>query len=180
MYAAVEVVRNGGVIAYPTEAVWGIGCDPWNQKAVERILTLKRRPVEKGLILVAANESQLAPLLEPLTAEQRQTLREHWPGPFTFLIPDLNQWTPGWVRGQHSSVAVRVSDHPVVQRLCEAWGKPLISTSANRAGEEALRTQKEVVSVLGKEVDLVIPGAVGENPTPSQICDLVTGQIIRI
>ncbi|CAM3491862.1 L-threonylcarbamoyladenylate synthase [Parendozoicomonas haliclonae] len=177
--AATDAVRTGGVIAYPTEAVWGLGCDPWNQRAVEQILAIKRRPVEKGLILVAASEEQLLPLLAPLTDEQRAVLTEHWPGPFTFLIPDHNLWAPEWVRGEHSSVAVRVSDHPMVKALCEQWGKPLVSTSANRAGEDALRSYEEVVSLLGEEVDVVVEGEVGQNASPSQICDLVSGNVIR-
>ena len=177
--AAAAVVRDGGVIAYPTEAVWGLGCDPWNREAVDRILTIKRRPVEKGLILVAASEDQVMPLLESLSDQQRTLLKDNWPGPVTFLIPDLQGWTPEWIRGQHSSVAVRVSDHPLVKELCELWGKPLVSTSANRAGEEALREQSEVYSQLGNELDLVVDGNVGIQASPSRICDLVSGQVLR-
>ncbi len=176
---AAHVVREGGVIAYPTEAVWGLGCDPWNQAAVERILAIKGRPVDKGLILVASTMEQLAPLLAPLTDQQKQTLTDHWPGPFTFLIPDPQQWAPAWIRGCHSSVAVRVSNHPLVRELCEAWGKPLVSTSANRAGEEAMRDYGRVVAELGAEVTCVVPGVVDKNASPSCICDLSDGTILR-
>ena len=176
---AAAAVSGGGVIAYPTEAVWGLGCDPWNKDAVERILTIKRRPVEKGLILVAADKSQLAPLLEPLTKEQHQLLDETWPGPVTWLIPDANKWIPEWVRGQHASVAVRVSAHPVVQALCKSWGKPLVSTSANRAGEPAHTTHLGVSAEMGEEVDMVVAGQTGEQTSPSRICDLVSGKVLR-
>ncbi len=179
IHTAAEVVRSGGVIAYPTEAVWGLGCDPWNQSAVKKILTIKRRPVEKGLILVASDQKQLEPLLSSLTDEQRERLNQSWPGPVTWLIPDSEKWVPEWVRGEHSSVAVRVSSHPVVRELCEKWGKPLVSTSANRAGEEALREQQAVTSLLGDEVDIVVTGKTGESSSPSRICDLVTGQVLR-
>ncbi|MCL6268533.1 L-threonylcarbamoyladenylate synthase [Sansalvadorimonas sp. 2012CJ34-2] len=176
---AAAAVSGGGVIAYPTEAVWGLGCDPWNQQAVERILEIKRRPVEKGLILVAASKQQVAPLLESLSDQQHQLLVETWPGPVTWLIPDTNKWVPDWVRGQHSSVAVRVSAHPVVQQLCQSWGKPLVSTSANRAGEPAHTTHLAVSTELGEEVDMVVAGKTGEQTSPSRICDLVTGKVLR-
>ncbi|WP_281647341.1 L-threonylcarbamoyladenylate synthase [Parendozoicomonas sp. Alg238-R29] len=176
---AAAVINNGGVVAYPTEAVWGLGCDPWNQKAVEKILTIKRRPVEKGLILVAANQEQIAPLLEGLSDEKKKLLGESWPGPVTWLIPDVNQWVPEWVRGQHRSVAVRVSAHPLVQQLCIDWSKPLVSTSANRAGEDALKEQADVVALFESEVDMVVEGVVGNSTSPSRICDLETGQILR-
>ncbi|MCW7555348.1 L-threonylcarbamoyladenylate synthase [Endozoicomonas gorgoniicola] len=176
---AAMVVHQGGVIAYPTEAVWGLGCDPWNRDAVYRILDIKARPVEKGMILVAASESQIAPLLEPLTATERQTLSNRWPGPFTWLIPDINHWVPDWVKGQFDTVAVRISDHPVVQALCEATGHPLISTSANRAGEPPLLTEQALNQYFGTEIDLIVPGETGSQNTPSEIRDLRTGQIIR-
>ncbi len=174
-----SVLSGGGVIAYPTEAVWGLGCDPWNQKAVERILSIKRRPVEKGLILVAADQNQILPLLETVTDEQIQLLNESWPGPVTWLIPDPGQWVPEWIRGQHLSVAVRVSAHPVVRELCLNWGKPLVSTSANRAGEPAHTTRIGVDAELGSEVDYVVAGETGGQNTPSRICDLLSRQVLR-
>ena len=176
---ATQVMRDGGVIAYPTEAVWGLGCDPWQHAAVERILTIKGRSVSKGLILVASRMAQLQPLLAPLSAEQQQVLASHWPGPFTFLIPDPGQWAPAWVRGEHDSVAVRVSAHPVVRELCECLGKPLVSTSANRSGAGALRCCADVIDELGSELDAVVDGDVDENASPSRICDLVSGRILR-
>ena len=176
---AAATVHQGGVIAYPTEAVWGLGCDPWNRDAVYRILDIKARPVEKGMILVAASEAQIAPLLEPLMQEQRQILSNSWPGPFTWLIPDLNNWVPDWVKGQFATVAVRVSDHPVVCALCESAGHPLISTSANRAGEPPLLTEQALHQHFGSQVDLIVPGATGSQDTPSEIRDLQTGRIIR-
>ena len=176
---ATQAMRDGGVIAYPTEAVWGLGCDPWQRPAVERILTIKQRSVSKGMILVASRVAQLQPLLTPLSAEQQQVLASHWPGPFTFLIPDPGQWAPAWVRGEHDSVAVRVSAHPVVRDLCECLGKPMVSTSANRSGAEALRCCANVIDELGSELDAIVDGAVDESASPSRICDLVSGRILR-
>ena len=132
---AARVVREGGVIAYPTEAVWGLGCDPWNEDAVYRLLALKARPVEKGLIVVAANIHQLDFLLEDLPDVWLDRLAGTWPGPNTWLVPHQER-LPEWVTGVHDSVAVRVTDHPLVQELCHLTG-PLISTSANPAGRPA-------------------------------------------
>jgi L-threonylcarbamoyladenylate synthase len=173
------VIEQGGVIAYPTEAIWGLGCDPWNREAVYRVLDIKNRPVEKGMILVAAHEEQIAPLLSHLTAAQRETLSASWPGPYTWLLPDPEQWTPDWIRGKFNTVAIRVSAHPVVKKLCEQAGRPLVSTSANRAGESPLMTSIEVSQQLGQELDLIVPGETGLQTEPSEIRDLQTGQVIR-
>ncbi|MGI9275886.1 MAG: L-threonylcarbamoyladenylate synthase [Endozoicomonas sp.] len=174
-----RVVGRGGVIAYPTEAVWGLGCDPWNREAVHRILDIKVRPVEKGLILVGASEQQFGPLLEPLDDTLRSRLSNTWPGPLTWLIPDPSGWVPEWVRGQFDTVAIRVSNHPLVQALCKTTGRPLVSTSANRAGEEPLLTSEQVSREFGSLVDLIVEGDTGSQSTPSEIRDLQTGSIIR-
>lgn len=174
-----EVLLSDGVIAYPTEAVWGLGCDPWNRDAVLKLLGIKKRPVKKGVILIAASEDQIAPLLTNLTEEQRALLSGSWPGPFTWLLPDPNKWTPDWIRGQFSTVAVRVSDHPVVKALCEKAGRPLVSTSANLAGEPPLMTQEAVSEQLGDQLDLIIAGKTGISTEPSEIRDLQSGQLIR-
>ena len=176
--AAVQALRAEGVVACPTESVWGLSCDPDAERAVFRLLQLKQRPVAKGLILVAASESQLGFLLHDLAADQRERLSASWPGPSTWLIPHHNRLQP-WVYGEHDTVAVRVSDHPVVQQLCRAWGGPLVSTSANPAGAQPARTSFAVQRYFGLEVDELLPGHVGALPRPSQIRDLVTGDVLR-
>ncbi|MCY4472583.1 MAG: L-threonylcarbamoyladenylate synthase [Kistimonas sp.] len=176
---AVSLLQQGGVIAYPTEAVWGLGCDPWNGKAVERLLALKGRPADKGLILVAAHEHQVAPLLEGLSPRQRQRLQADWPGMMTFVIPDPDGWAPPWIRGAHQSVAVRVSAHPVVQSLCLRWGRPLVSTSANKSGAPPCTRRDSVVQQLGDSLDLIIQGQAGPYATPSPILDLASGHLLR-
>ncbi len=173
------VLNHGEVVAYPTEAVWGLGSDPWDEQAVRQILAIKGRPQEKGLILVAADTAQLEPLLRHLSDEQKALLDQTWPGPVTWLIPDPDNWIPRWVKGEHSSVAVRVSGHDQVRALCAAFGKPIVSTSANRAGEEALRTRADVIAEFGGELGMVTPGEVGGATNPSQIRDLATGAILR-
>lgn len=176
---AAEKVHQGGVIAYPTEAVWGLGCDPWSREAVYHLLDIKARPVEKGMILVAASETQIKPLLESLSAAQRATLSQHWPGPYTWLMPDIDHWVPNWVKGRFDTVAVRISDHPVVQALCAATGHPLVSTSANRTGEPPLLTEDALQQQFGSVVDCIVSGQTGSLNTPSEIRDLQTGQVIR-
>lgn len=176
---ASHTVRHGGVIAYPTEAVWGLGCDPWNQAAVEQILELKKRPVHKGLILVAASPEQIRFLLEPLPEALQQQALSHWPGPVTCLIPDVQGQIPRWVRGDHDTVAVRVSAHPVVQSLCQVVGKPLVSTSCNPAGHQPARSALQARRYFGGGIDWLVPGALGGARQPSRILDLASGRRLR-
>lgn len=172
-----RVVRAGGVIAYPTEAVWGLGCDPWNPEAVFRLLALKARPVEKGLILVAADMAQFDFLLDDLPQAWRAQLRLSWPGPNTWLVPHQGR-LPEWITGMHDSVALRVSDHPLVRALCAHSG-PLVSTSANPAGRPAARSRLRVEQYFGGQLDAVLGGALGGRRNPSLIRDLRSGEVIR-
>jgi len=176
---AVTVLKQGGVIAYPTEAVWGLGCDPHNERAVQKLLQLKNRPVEKGLIQVAASMTQLDTLLSHLGKNHIDTLSHSWPGPNTWLIPDPQEWSPAWVRGRFDSVAVRVSDHPLVRQLSQAFGGPLVSTSANPAGAEPALTAQQVHAYFDATLDGILLGDVGHLTTPTQIRDLISGEIIR-
>lgn len=184
--AACRHLRDGGIIAYPTEAVWGLGCDPFNGDAVRRILRLKGREESKGLILVAAGMEQVQPLLKGLSPEMLARLESTWPGPVTWLIPDPQGYYPGWIKGEHASVAVRVSAHPPVRDLCEAFGAALVSTSANRAGEPPIRCHEQLQAEFGgsddsddEAIDYILPGSLGEQQQPSQIRDLITGNTLR-
>ncbi|MGH1373028.1 MAG: L-threonylcarbamoyladenylate synthase [Cellvibrionaceae bacterium] len=169
----------GELVAYPTEAVWGLGCNPDDEQAVLKLLALKQRDYEKGMILVAADIQQVEHLLAPLTEEQRTTLKNSWPGPNTWLVPDLNHQVPQWVKGQYQSVALRVSDHPVVRGLCKAFGGPIVSTSANPQGKIPALHQWQVRRYFGQQLSSVTPGAVGAKAKPTEIRDLVSGQVIR-
>jgi len=171
-------LQQGGVIAYPTEAVWGLGCDPWDVQAVARVLALKQRDPAKGLILIAGNLAQVQPWLDTLSAPQQKTLADSWPGPRTWLVPDT-AIAPPWVRGDHASIALRVSDHPLVQALCEAFGGPIVSTSANPAGKAPARTGFDVRRYFGGELDMIVPGQTGGRNRPTEIRDLITGEIAR-
>ncbi|WP_318386547.1 L-threonylcarbamoyladenylate synthase type 1 TsaC [Enterobacter sp.] len=176
---AVAVLNNKDVIAYPTEAVFGVGCDPDSETAVHRLLELKQRPIEKGLILIAANFEQLKPYIDDnaLNETQRETVFSHWPGPVTFVFP-ARASTPRWLTGRFETLAVRVTDHPLVIALCEAYGKPLVSTSANLTGLPPCRTTAEVRAQFGDDFP-VVDGMTGGRLNPSEIRDALTGERFR-
>jgi len=171
-------IQAGDVIAYPTEGVWGLGCDPWNAKAVGRILQIKERPVDKGLILIAADYEQLAPLLAPLSSDLVYRLTERWPGAFTWVV-EHNGNLPAWVTGDRSTIAVRVPGHPMARALCRHAGMPLVSTSANRSGKPGMTDRLQVSLKLGAELDGIAPGRTVAGAQPSQIRDLISGKLFR-
>ena len=176
--AAARIAQAGGLIAYPTEAVYGLGCDPRNEAAVRRLLALKRRPMHKGLILIAADFAQLAPFLQPLTAVDHARLAATWPGPYTWLIPARPD-TPRWLRGRHETLAVRVTAHPLAAALCRACGHPLVSTSANFSGRPPARSALAVRRQLGTAMDYLLPGPTGGAAQPTEIRDLRSGRRVR-
>ncbi|PKH18783.1 L-threonylcarbamoyladenylate synthase type 1 TsaC [Enterobacterales bacterium CwR94] len=167
------------VIAYPTEAVFGLGCDPDSEPAVMKLLAIKQRPIEKGLILIAADYSQLLPYIadECLSDEQRTRMFSRWPGPVTWVLPARSS-TPAWLTGRFSSLAVRVSDHPDVRQLCDLFGKPLVSTSANLTTLPPCRTVAEVLAQFGDDFPVLL-GETGGRDNPSEIRDVVTGELFR-
>jgi L-threonylcarbamoyladenylate synthase len=175
---AAQSLAAGGVIAYPSEAVWGLGCDPFNRGAVDRLLALKQRPVGKGLILVAASIEQFAPYLEGLDAGLRARLESSWPGPITWLVPD-NHYAPWWIRGDFQSVALRVSAHPVIKQLCLAFAGPIVSSSANRAGMPPCKWPWQLRRQWGEQLDWIVHGDLGGAARPSEIRDLVTDNVVR-
>lgn len=170
----------GEVIAYPTESVFGVGCDPDNSKAVDKLLKLKQRPAEKGLILIAASYAQLAPYIDEsqLTPEQLVRVKQSWPGPVTWIVP-RSERVSDWVSGQHQSIAVRVTDHPLVQKMCHAFGKPITSTSANLSGQPPCTTSTEVYQQFGSDSISVLDGPTGGREKPSEIRDARTLQVLR-
>lgn len=174
---AARWIHQGKVIAYPTEAVYGLGCDPLNPDAVFKLLEIKQRPVHKGLILIAANLEQLLPFIHlPEQASLKPALQT-WPGPYTWLIP-VNRDTPYWLTGDHNSIAVRITNHPVARQICLSTDSALVSTSANRAAQSPARTALEC-QLKVPEADLIINGKVNSNAKPSTITDLLTGNVIR-
>lgn len=175
---AAKCMWEDGVVAYPTEAVWGLGCNPFSESAVMRLLALKNRPVNKGLILLAADISQFEPFIYHLNDIQRQRIKNTWPGPVTWLVPN-NGLAPAWITGDFTGVALRVTDHPVAAALSRAFGAPIVSTSCNPQGKPPARTAFEVQRYFGGELDTITSGSVGKRDKPSEIRDLMTGEIVR-
>jgi L-threonylcarbamoyladenylate synthase len=175
---AVRALRRGGVIAYPTEGVWGLGCDPHNQAAVRRLLALKGREPAKGLILVAAAIEQVQPLLDALPVARRVAVLQSWPGAVTWILP-TTPGIPRWITGKHSGVAVRVSDHLQLAALCKGFGAPIVSTSANPQGRPAARNVLAVRRYFRARLDYILPGRLGGRTRPSEIRDASNGRILR-
>ena len=178
--SAAAALHRGGVIAYPTEAVWGLGCDPMNEAAVLRLLAIKQRDVAKGLILIAAHVDQFDDLLdwEALPPDRAEDVYDTWPGPHTWIVPARGRM-PRWITGDHAGVAVRVSAHPTVVALCDAFGGPVTSTSANLAGAPPAYSRNRLDSLLVGEIDGVVAGETGGGGAPSTIRDARTGQVLR-
>lgn len=176
---ALHGLRQSGVIAYPTEAVYGLGCDPLNEMAVQRLLQLKQRPWHKGLILIAANYDQLLPFIQPLGPQIMAPVLASWPGPNTWLLP-AQPWVPEWIRGRHENIAVRVTAHPLAAELCRAWHGPLISTSANKSNCTAAQQPWQLRLQFGNRIDYVLNGPLGGLARPTSIRDASSGDLVRL
>lgn len=174
--ALARCLRQGGVIAYPTETVYGLGCDPLNSRAVARLLKIKQRDVHKGLILIAANAMQLLPFVQ----DNKHLLERLQPSisPITWLLPASSQ-APEWITGGHDNIAVRITTHPLAAELCRAFGGAVVSTSANQSGLPPARNVWQVRRTFGKVLDDILSGQPGPFKKPSEIRDAITGRIIR-
>jgi len=174
---AARTINEGGVVAYPTESCYGLGCDPRCKDAVQRVLRFKRRPYTKGLILIAAVPSQLAPYLKTnpiLIAKAAQS----WPGPTTWLLP-AGDWVPAWLRGDHQTIAVRVTHHRLANALCRKSRRAIVSTSANRQSRPPAKSAQEVTTEFGDELDYILEGPIGGLRQPTKIIHAETDEIIR-
>ena len=171
--------ESGEVFAYPTEAVFGLGCDPLNEQAVNKILFIKERPVEKGMILIASNFAQLSSFVEfdslPKTSQTK--ILESWPGPITWLLPKSKN-TPYWVSGDSDMVAVRVTAHPLVRKMCDHLASPMISTSANPASLDPAKSISQVRDYFGSDLH-IFGGELGKQSSPSKIFHSLTMETIR-
>ncbi|WDD99136.1 L-threonylcarbamoyladenylate synthase [Thalassomonas actiniarum] len=178
--SALTAYRQGGVIAYPTEAVFGLGCDPDNDAAIQKLLAIKQRPKEKGLILLAGDYAQLQPYLDESTisAQQKAEILSRWPGAITQIMP-AKSTVSSWVKGSFDSIAVRVTEHPDVIDLCRQTGKPIISTSANLTGQPSLCDYQQVVAQFQDKVDFILEGKTLGFSNPSTIINALSGEILR-
>lgn len=173
---AVACFASGGLIAYPTEGVWGLGCDPSNQQTVEKLVRLKGRSIEKGLILVTDKLSRLSSYIAELPTEQDLQIDNN--RSVTWVLPHGGK-APEWLSGGRESIAVRISQHPVIQQLCSQADQALVSTSANPAGKVPALNAEQVQAYFGDLIDVIVPGALGGENGASEIRDFLTGKILR-
>ncbi len=167
---------DGKVLAYPTEGVWGLGCLPNRPDAVRRLLNIKQRDPDKGLILIAARCEDMEPYIQPLAEEQQAKLES--PGePVTWLVPAA-EGASTLLRGTHATQAVRITRHSLCRALCLGVGA-LVSTSANPEGTPPARTSEEVREMFGSTIDGIVEGPLGGASGSSEIRDLLTGRVIR-
>jgi L-threonylcarbamoyladenylate synthase len=172
---AVNALAEGEVVAVPTEAVYGLSADPKNLQAVQRLISLKKRNPDKGLILVAAELSQLEPYID--IQHISENILSTWPGPYTWVFP-AKASVSSLLRGTHSSIAVRVTAHPIMAALCAEFGGALVSSSANPGGLPPALSMQEVRKYFGNNL-VIVPGELGGDNQPTVIRDAGTGEIIR-
>ncbi len=175
--ALLSHLKRGGLIAYPTESCFGLGCDPRNLRAIKKLLKLKQRPQRKGLILIAENYAQVARYVLPLNLAEQQHLREAGAQAITYLLPAKVQ-TSHRLRGVHDSLAVRLTAHEFAQNLCRGVRSALVSTSANRSGKRPAKTAAQCKKIFGEKV-WALGGRVGKNKKPSTIKTWADGKIVR-
>ena len=175
--AIAAYLKCGGLIAYPTESCYGLGCDPANRTAVKQLLKIKQRPQRKGLILIASSYQQVAHYLVPITQAQQQQLRCAGDQAITYLMP-VKKTAPRWLCGAHDTLAVRLTSHTFAKQLCRGVQRALVSTSANKAGMRPAKSYAECQRLFGKKV-WVLPGQVGKRRQPSTIMAWTDGRIVR-
>lgn len=176
---AAEIILQGGLVAYPTESCFGIGCDPGNINAIKRILELKKRPRSKGLIVIADRFERLQKFLLPLPDTHLNPMIDSWPGPYTWLCP-CHPHTSKWLTGEHNTLAVRVTAHPIAARLSQRSAMAIVSTSANTSTRPALRSAAAVNRCFGDQIDAIVDGVIGQFISPSTITNAITGEKVRL
>jgi len=170
-------LKRGGVIAYPTESCYGLGCDPRNVRALKRLIRLKGRSAAKGLLLIADHFKRLQTFVRPLNADDLARMRRSWPGPVSWVVP-ASAACPPLLTGGRATIAIRVTAHPIAARLCRSLGMALVSTSANKSGKKPAQTAAECRRIFGARVR-VIDGRIGQRRRPSTLIDLATGTVLR-
>ena len=171
-----RIIRSGGVVAYPTEGVFGLGCLPGDMAAVARILSIKHRDPDLGLLLIASCIEQLEPWVD--LPQPRPALESWADRPVTWIVP-ASAAVPYWICGKHSGVGVRITAHEVAAALCDAAGSALVSTSANFSGHPATRNRYVLRRRFRSLVDCIVPGDCGPAAGPSEIRVLGSDRVVR-
>ncbi len=175
---AAATVLAGGIIAYPTESVFGLGCNPYDTQALAKLMQLKKRSPSKGLLLIASHVQQILPLIQPLHANDLARALKTWPGHHTWVFPKSPKVLPH-ISGQFSTVAVRVSAHKVVKLLCDKLNSAIVSSSANFSNQATFTSIKQIKQAFGDKIDFYLDGELGKHAKPSPIIDAHTLKIIR-
>jgi L-threonylcarbamoyladenylate synthase len=178
IYLAARHIAHGDIVAYPTESVFGLGCSPYNEMAVRKLLAMKNRPATKGFILIASDISQVLDLLEPIEPRALARVMATWPGAVTWVFP-CQQHVPYYLRGEHNTLAIRVTAHPVASQLCAAAKSAIISTSANHDGQIPATNARTVQLLFGDQLDVLLDGDLGLRARPTPIYNSLTGDVIR-
>jgi len=176
---AAEIIRNGDLIAYPTETVYGLGGAPFNSEAIAKIFTAKGRGENKGIILLIRHTDDLPRLILSVSPAAQTLMDAFWPGPLTLIFkahPDL----PTSLLGGLDTVALRHSSSPTAGQLLTALGGPLTSTSANRSGEPPCRSAQSVQTALGDHLNLILDGGESFEIQPSTLVDVSTDQVVLL
>ena len=173
----IRAVSNGAVFGYPTDTIWGFGCHPMLAESVARILTIKNRSPEKGLILLSSRLEYCAPYLDA-SPQQLETIRLPCAQPTSWLVP-TSDYCPGWICGNFPTVAIRITDHPLLRIICDGLQAPIVSTSANRAGRVPVRNALQMRKQFAAELDFIVTGFSAGSGRPSEIKSLVSGTTVR-
>lgn len=174
---AIDHLRKGNIIAYPTEAVYGLGCDPFNESSVLHLLKIKHRSQDKGLILIAANWEQISPLIQPLSSSQKLRIENRSSKPITWVFPATQQ-APEWIRGDHNTIAIRITSHLLARELCAGFQRPIVSTSANLSNQPPAKNIAELEQYF-PAIDFILEGELGNLAKPTPIIDVLSGKLYR-
>lgn len=175
---AALAIKQAGVVIYPTEGVYGLGCDFRNQQAVQKLLSLKQRPISQGLILVASHIQQILPLIKPTHRSHLARALKTWPGHSTWVFPST-PLVPNWISGEHQSVAVRLSNHDTVISLCNELDSAVVSTSANINGQTPMDNCLDLFDLWGSAVDYYLDLPLGGQAHASSIRQASDGKVLR-
>lgn len=172
---AVAILRDGGIVAYPTETVYGLAVDPFSEPAVQRLIEAKGRGGDQAILLIISEQSQLLRCVATVNPAAERCMDAFWPGPLTLLFPKAPGLAPS-LTGERDTIAVRCPAHETARALCAAFGGPITSTSANRSGHPPAMAPGEL-DLPG--VALLIDGGALPPSKPSTLYDPVAGRILR-
>ncbi len=175
---ACEVIRAGGLLVYPTESVYGIGCNPNNTTALKKLLNLKKRSPEKGFILVASDFSMFKDFVKPLPKDTLERIKKHWSEPVSWVVPAVDH-CPKLLTGNRNTLAIRVSAYPFIQAMCKQLGHAITSTSANISGSDPITQVNGLIAEFANDVDYIVPLSLEKQNSPTPLFDALSGKRLR-